>query len=78
MVNQRLREAWDTYIEKAKSKKMRKETAKVLGMLALSKKAVEHFGNSLVSFEHLITLIDKYDEKEAFKLYVEEINKLRK
>jgi hypothetical protein len=44
-----------------------------MGMLALSKEAVAHFGNSLIAFEHLLTLVEKYDEQETFELFANEI-----
>ena len=73
MVDKKLKNTWKIYIEKAKEKKIRKETTKVLGMLALSKNAVQHFGNSQTAFEYLISLVDKYDEQEVFKLFTNEI-----
>lgn len=73
MVNQELKATWQTYIKKAKEKKYNAETIKIMGMLALSKEAVAHFGNSLIAFEHLLTLVEKYDEQETFELFANEI-----
>ncbi|MBQ8545520.1 MAG: hypothetical protein IJ437_01105 [Clostridia bacterium] len=73
MVNQELKKTWRNYIKKARDKKFREETIKVMGMLALSKNAVMHFGNSQIAFEHLISLVDKYEEQEVFKLFTNEI-----
>lgn len=73
MVNQELKKTWQTYIKKAAEKKYNKETIKVMGMLALSKEATEHFGDSIVAFEHLLTLVDKYDEQKTFELFTNEI-----
>lgn len=73
MVNQELKNTWRNYIKKARDKKFREETIKVMGMLALSKNAVAHFGNSHIAFEHLMSLVDKYEEQEAFRLFTAEI-----
>lgn len=59
--------------KKTNEKKYHKQTAKVLGLLAVSTNAVEHFGSSIVSLEHLISLVDKYEEQEVFNLFTKEI-----
>lgn len=73
MKNNELHNAFKEFISKAKEKGYRQEHIKTLGMFALTKKAVEHFGSSLVAFEHLITLVDKYEEDDVIKLYIEEL-----
>lgn len=73
MVNQELKKTWRTYIKIAKKKNYQKETIKVMGMIALSKEAVKHFGNSQLAFEHLISLIERYDEQETFEMFTNEI-----
>lgn len=73
MVTQKFKELSKLLAQKTSEKKYHKQTAKVLGLLAVSTNAVEHFGDSVVSLEHLISLVDKYDEQEVFKLFTKEI-----
>lgn len=73
MVNEELKKTWSAYIRDAKKKGYRKETIKTLGMLALSKDAASHFGSSLLAFEHLLSLVKKYNEKETIRLFINEL-----
>lgn len=73
MSNKELKNVWNIFIKKAKEKGYRTEHIKTLGMLALTKNAKEHFGNNQVAFEHLISLMDKYDEKETMDNFAKEI-----
>ena len=74
MVSKEFKQLSKLLTQKMSEKGYNKQTAKVLCLLAVSTKAYDYFGNNIIALEHLLTLVEKYEEQDVLRLYTRTLN----